>query len=176
MKLATIRIDKPDATNFILGQTHFIKSVEDIHGDLWSEPCRESILGSPSVTLPANAWCEAPATSWNAATGARGRRRTEAGLPGRRPRRLNLFLSRKRPPPRHPFLASRHYRPRLSAKSRRGPEGSRAPQESGANSARAPPWSQGRPPETGTILRRRATLRRGAARRRMCRLCAGLSH
>ena len=31
MQLTTIRIDKPDATNFILGQTHFIKSVEDIH-------------------------------------------------------------------------------------------------------------------------------------------------
>ena len=34
MQLATIRIDKPDATNFILGQTHFIKSVEDIHETL----------------------------------------------------------------------------------------------------------------------------------------------
>lgn len=31
MKLITVKIDKPDATNFILGQTHFIKSVEDIH-------------------------------------------------------------------------------------------------------------------------------------------------
>jgi hypothetical protein len=31
---ATIRIDKPDATNFILGQTHFIKSVEEIHETL----------------------------------------------------------------------------------------------------------------------------------------------
>ena len=31
MQLTTIRIVKPDATNFILGQTHFIKSVEDIH-------------------------------------------------------------------------------------------------------------------------------------------------
>ncbi len=31
MQLTTVRIDKPDATNFILGQTHFIKSVEDIH-------------------------------------------------------------------------------------------------------------------------------------------------
>jgi hypothetical protein len=29
-----IRIDKPDATNFILGQTHFIKSVEEIHETL----------------------------------------------------------------------------------------------------------------------------------------------
>ena len=31
MKLITVKIDKPDGANFILGQTHFIKSVEDIH-------------------------------------------------------------------------------------------------------------------------------------------------
>lgn len=31
MNLTTVRIDKPDAVNFVLGQTHFIKSVEDIH-------------------------------------------------------------------------------------------------------------------------------------------------
>ncbi|HZZ81548.1 MAG TPA: adenosine-specific kinase [Gemmataceae bacterium] len=31
MNIITVRIDKPDDTNFILGQTHFIKSVEDIH-------------------------------------------------------------------------------------------------------------------------------------------------
>jgi len=31
MQLFTVRIDKPDTANFILGQTHFIKSVEDIH-------------------------------------------------------------------------------------------------------------------------------------------------
>ena len=31
MQLITVKIDKPEATNFILGQTHFIKSVEDIH-------------------------------------------------------------------------------------------------------------------------------------------------
>jgi uncharacterized protein len=31
MQLTTVKIDKPEATNFILGQTHFIKSVEDIH-------------------------------------------------------------------------------------------------------------------------------------------------
>ena len=34
MQLITVRIDKPDATNFILGQTHFIKTVEDIHETL----------------------------------------------------------------------------------------------------------------------------------------------
>src|SRR5947199_1557321 len=31
MQLITVKIDKPEATNFILGQTHFIKSVEDVH-------------------------------------------------------------------------------------------------------------------------------------------------
>ncbi len=31
MEIATVRIEKPDAINFVLGQTHFIKSVEDIH-------------------------------------------------------------------------------------------------------------------------------------------------
>lgn len=34
MQLITVKIDKPDATNFILGQTHFIKTVEDIHETL----------------------------------------------------------------------------------------------------------------------------------------------
>jgi len=31
MQLISVKIDKPDDTNFILGQTQFIKSVEDIH-------------------------------------------------------------------------------------------------------------------------------------------------
>jgi uncharacterized protein len=31
IKLTTVQIDKPEAVNFILGQTHFIKSVEDLH-------------------------------------------------------------------------------------------------------------------------------------------------
>ncbi len=31
IKLTTIQIEKPEPINFILGQTHFIKSVEDIH-------------------------------------------------------------------------------------------------------------------------------------------------
>ena len=31
MQLTTVMIDKPDEVNFILGQTHFIKTVEDIH-------------------------------------------------------------------------------------------------------------------------------------------------
>ncbi len=31
MDLKTVRIEKPEAVNFILGQTHFIKTVEDVH-------------------------------------------------------------------------------------------------------------------------------------------------
>jgi adenosine/AMP kinase len=31
MQLATVAIEKPEAINFILGQSHFIKTVEDIH-------------------------------------------------------------------------------------------------------------------------------------------------
>lgn len=36
MNLITVKIDKPEETNFIFGQTHFIKSVEDIHEALVS--------------------------------------------------------------------------------------------------------------------------------------------
>jgi len=31
MQLTNVKIDKPEAVNFILGQTHFIKTVEDVH-------------------------------------------------------------------------------------------------------------------------------------------------
>ncbi len=31
MELTIVKIDKPETINFILGQTHFIKSVEDLH-------------------------------------------------------------------------------------------------------------------------------------------------
>ncbi len=36
MELKTIAIEKPEAINFILGQTHFIKTVEDLHEALIS--------------------------------------------------------------------------------------------------------------------------------------------
>lgn len=36
MELIVIKIEKPEPVNFILGQTHFIKSVEDIHEALVS--------------------------------------------------------------------------------------------------------------------------------------------
>lgn len=31
MELTTVSIEKPETVNFILGQTHFIKTVEDVH-------------------------------------------------------------------------------------------------------------------------------------------------
>ncbi|HPP67277.1 MAG TPA: adenosine-specific kinase [bacterium] len=36
MEFKTVKIEKPEDINFILGQTHFIKSVEDIHESLVS--------------------------------------------------------------------------------------------------------------------------------------------
>jgi len=50
MQLTTVRIDKPDAINFILGQTHFIKSVEDIH---------EALVGAAPGIKFGLAFCEA---------------------------------------------------------------------------------------------------------------------
>jgi adenosine/AMP kinase len=36
MELKTVRVEKPEEMNFILGQSHFIKTVEDIHEALIS--------------------------------------------------------------------------------------------------------------------------------------------
>lgn len=50
MQLTAVRIEKPDAINFILGQTHFIKSVEDIH---------EALVGAVPGIKFGLAFCEA---------------------------------------------------------------------------------------------------------------------
>jgi hypothetical protein len=50
MELVTVEIQKPDAVNFILGQTHFIKSVEDIH---------EALAGAVPGIRFGLAFCEA---------------------------------------------------------------------------------------------------------------------
>jgi uncharacterized protein len=34
MELLTVKLDKPDEVNLILGQSHFIKTVEDLHETL----------------------------------------------------------------------------------------------------------------------------------------------
>ncbi len=50
MQLITMKIEKPDDINFILGQTHFIKSVEDIH---------EALVGTVPGIKFGLAFCEA---------------------------------------------------------------------------------------------------------------------
>ena len=50
MQLITVKIDKPEAINFILGQTHFIKSVEDLH---------EALVGAVPGIKFGLAFCEA---------------------------------------------------------------------------------------------------------------------
>lgn len=50
MELISVRIEKPEATNFILGQSHFIKTVEDIH---------ETLVGTVPGIKFGLAFCEA---------------------------------------------------------------------------------------------------------------------
>jgi len=50
MQLLTVRIEKPATTNFILGQTHFIKTVEDVH---------EALVGAVPGIKFGLAFCEA---------------------------------------------------------------------------------------------------------------------
>lgn len=50
MQLLTVKIEKPETANFILGQTHFIKTVEDIH---------EALAGAVPGIKFGLAFCEA---------------------------------------------------------------------------------------------------------------------
>ena len=50
MQLLTVKIDKPDTINFVLGQTHFIKTVEDVH---------EALVGAVPGIKFGLAFCEA---------------------------------------------------------------------------------------------------------------------
>jgi adenosine/AMP kinase len=49
MEIKVVRIDKPEDMNFILGQSHFIKTVEDIH---------EAIVGAVPQMKFGTAFCE----------------------------------------------------------------------------------------------------------------------
>lgn len=49
MNIFTVTVEKPEAANFILGQSHFIKTVEDIH---------EAIAGTSSQIRFGLAFCE----------------------------------------------------------------------------------------------------------------------
>jgi hypothetical protein len=50
MQLLTVRIEKPETSNFVLGQTHFIKTVEDVH---------EALVGAVPGIKFGLAFCEA---------------------------------------------------------------------------------------------------------------------
>jgi adenosine/AMP kinase len=50
MELHSVRIEKPETINFILGQTHFIKTVEDVH---------EAMVGAVPGIKFGLAFCEA---------------------------------------------------------------------------------------------------------------------
>ena len=50
MQLMTVRIEKPESVNFILGQSHFIKTVEDLH---------EALAGAAPGSQFGLAFCEA---------------------------------------------------------------------------------------------------------------------
>jgi adenosine/AMP kinase len=50
MEFSTVTIDNPDARNLILGQSHFIKTVEDLH---------ETLAGSSPALRFGLAFCEA---------------------------------------------------------------------------------------------------------------------
>jgi adenosine/AMP kinase len=50
MQVIAVKIEKPEAVNFIFGQTHFIKSVEDIH---------EALVGAVPGIKFGLAFCEA---------------------------------------------------------------------------------------------------------------------
>lgn len=50
MEISTVRFDKPDDVNLILGQSHFIKTVEDLH---------ETLVGAVPGVRFGIAFCEA---------------------------------------------------------------------------------------------------------------------
>src|SRR4030065_824895 len=64
MELCTVKIEKPDEINFILGQTHFVKTVEDLHEAL--------VTAVPGIKFGL-AFCEASAKCllrWSGTDGA----------------------------------------------------------------------------------------------------------
>ena len=80
MQVITVKIEKPDDANFILGQTHFIKSVEDIHealvgavpgGIVASDVMSTAAIGSPR--------CVVAGRSGEWVDGQRSRSRTGGG-------------------------------------------------------------------------------------------------
>jgi adenosine/AMP kinase len=60
MELITVRIEKPEAANVVLGQAHFIKTVEDMH---------EALVGAVPGIQFGLAFCEASGPSLVRASG-----------------------------------------------------------------------------------------------------------
>ena len=56
MELTVVPIVKPDAANFIFGQSHFIKTVEDLHEAL-AGAVRVSASGWLSARPQGSGWC-----------------------------------------------------------------------------------------------------------------------
>lgn len=83
MQLITVKIEKSDDTNFILGQTHFIKSVEDIH---------EALVGAVPGIKFGLAFCEASGRLAGRHGRHAGRRAREA--PGEADRGEEISLDR----------------------------------------------------------------------------------
>ena len=67
MELTVVSIVKPDAANFIFGQSHFIKTVEDLH---------EALVGAVPGIRFGLAFCEASGKRLVRWSGRRGRGRS----------------------------------------------------------------------------------------------------
>jgi adenosine/AMP kinase len=63
MDLSTVRIQKPEVVNFILGQSHFIKTVEDLH---------EALIGAVPGIEFGLAFCEASGPALVRSSGTSG--------------------------------------------------------------------------------------------------------
>ena len=57
MELTVVPIVKPDAANFIFGQSHFIKTLEDLHEALVGAVPGIPASGWPSARPPVSGWC-----------------------------------------------------------------------------------------------------------------------
>jgi len=55
MELFTVKIEKPESVNVIFGQSHFIKTVEDLH---------EALVGAVPGIEFGLAFCEASGPAW----------------------------------------------------------------------------------------------------------------
>jgi hypothetical protein len=71
MELTTVRIDKPAETNFILGQSHFIKTVEDLHEAI-AQTVPQMKFGIAFCESSGPAPCAGPVTTRNSSIWRKG--------------------------------------------------------------------------------------------------------